>query len=810
MIDFTETKEKITIQGDKLKIEISQLTRKVKISSLITNFSLDRIEPAINLLINNKIITLLPVGRSTNSVIETLILDELGIGKQFLINLVFNNTHDKKNITIEAQLAIILYEDSDFCILKLIIPKEASKFLNYSLHSLAPLRITDGTIILNEENKTHPEKITFFEQGFQSWSYTKTRLFNEAFEPIFIDVFASINQNKDSIITGRYISEFITAISDIESKGSLIIGFCTLADAYSRIVMDHLIGPSKISWLTAYSQFDGIPINQLKKQPVCSEELFISFEPRFQGYLGLIKYAEVTGKKMNVTIHQPKVGWCSWYYYYTNISNKELLSNVKYFKQSPEISVDMLQLDDGYFTAIGDYTSFNDKFSNGLSDFVTLTHEQGKTAGLWIAPFFAAENSEIYSKHPEWFLKSVIDNEPLPVCYNWDQTEYALDLTNSEVQNHIKTLIQTIIDEWHFDFIKIDFLYAASVFESDYLVKGLTRAQIYRKGLEIIRQKMGKEKYLLGCGAPLGPSIGLVDAMRISEDTKELWDTGENPIYGYPCLKYALIGSINRSFMHNNFWVNDPDCLILRKKESELTFEEVKLQCTIFGLTGGQLLLSDDMTRLEEDRLRLALKLMPPYAESAIPIDTLYESFPIHYLLETETEIGSRALLAVINWNNEVVNRNLVLKDILTASMGSSSQFLVFDWWQEALLGCFSYEDSIIPLEIPPHGCRYLGIIPYEDSTLPLLLSSTLHITQGCKEIKKLKISSNSIELGLNQRGLHTGELFFLFPQNTKEISAEYPMAKQYNEWGILCRLKIRLLDQKDIKIEFKSIDKGE
>ncbi|MFX1249857.1 MAG: hypothetical protein ACFFBQ_20895, partial [Promethearchaeota archaeon] len=310
MIDFTETKEKITIQGDKLKIEISQLTRKVKISSLITNFSLDRIEPAINLLINNKIITLLPVGRSTNSVIETLILDELGIGKQFLINLVFNNTHDKKNITIEAQLAIILYEDSDFCIIKLIIPNEASKFLNYSLHSLAPLRITDGTIILSEKNKTHPEKITFFEQGFQSWSYTKTRLFKEAFEPIFIDVLASINQNKDPIITGRYISEFITAISDIESKGSLILGFCTLADTYSRIVMDHLIGPSKISWLTAYSQFDGIPINRLKKQPVCSEELFISFEPRFQGYLGLIKYAEVTGKKMNVTIHQPKVGWC--------------------------------------------------------------------------------------------------------------------------------------------------------------------------------------------------------------------------------------------------------------------------------------------------------------------------------------------------------------------------------------------------------------------------------------------------------------------------------------------------------------------
>ena len=84
-------------------------------------------------------------------------------------------------------------------------------------------------------------------------------------------------------------------------------------------------------------------------------------------------------------------------------------------------------------------------------------------------------------------------------------------------------------------------------------------------------------------------------------------------------MKYALIGSINRSFMHNIFWVNDPDCLIIRKENSELTNEEIKLQCTIFGLTGGQLLLSDDMGKLEGYRLSLALKLMPPYFRHSTP-----------------------------------------------------------------------------------------------------------------------------------------------------------------------------------------------
>ncbi|MFX0210276.1 MAG: glycoside hydrolase family 36 protein, partial [Candidatus Hodarchaeota archaeon] len=465
---------------------------------------------------------------------------------------------------------------------------------------------------------------------------------------------------------------------------------------------------------------------------------------------------------------------------------------------------DMLQLDDGYFTAIGDYTSFNDKFLDGLSDFVDLTHSQNKTAGIWIAPFFAAENSELFQKHPEWFLRSQKDKELLPVCYNWDQIEYALDLTHPDVQIYIENLVNTIVNKWQFDFIKIDFVYAASVFDSQYCKKGLTRAQIYREGLNLIRKTMGKGKYLLGCGAPLGPSVGLVDAMRVSKDTKELWDTGEDPIYGSPCLKYALIGSINRSFMHNNFWVNDPDCLIVRKKNSKLSDEEIKLQCTIFGLTGGQLLLSDDMRKLEKERLELALKLMPPYSNTAIPIDTLYEPLPTLYLLETDTALGKRALLAIINWNDELVKRNLSLKDILDKYI--CEHYLIFDWWGKRLLGCFSYSESLPVLDIPPHSCRYLGIIPFEDQQLPLVLSSTLHILQGCEEIKRIKINSTCFELILEQRGYHTGDLFILFPKNFKLKSVQYPFSKHSISWGTLYQLQIEMIDHQTIKMEFDKI----
>lgn len=805
MIKLLENHENIVIKGNTLQIEISKSNQKIKILSLTTNFSIDGVTPAINLFQDDEIVTLVPEVTIENSFIEAEVKDEIGTGLQFFIDLNFINESEATNIRIPATLIIKLYHQQDFCTFQLCIKTEISTPLTHSLHSLAPLRIIKGALILNENSETQPEDVTFFEQGFQSWSYTKTRTFEEAFEPIAIDVIASIHQNKDNLIAGRYMSEFITAISDIESKGSLILGFCTLADSYSRIVMDHLGGPSQISWLSAYSQFDGISINQLKKRPVSSEELFISFKSQGQGYLGLVKYAQVTKKRMNVQIHKPKVGWCSWYYYYTDISNSELLSNMKFFERSPDIPIDMLQLDDGYFTAIGDYTSFNKKFPDGLSEFVYLTHKQSKAAGIWIAPFFAAENSELFRKHPEWFLRSKKDQELLPVCYNWDQIEYALDLTHPEVKDHIQKLVNTIVNTWQFDFIKIDFIYAASVFESQYNNKKLTRAQIYREGVKLIRETMGKDKYLLGCGAPLGPSIGLVNAMRVSEDTKELWDTGNDPIYGSPCLKYALIGSINRSFMHNNFWVNDPDCLIIRKAKSDLNEDELRLQLTILGLTGGLLIISDDMEQVEEERLNLALKLIPPYPETALPVDTLYKSLPTLYLLESHGIIGERAILAIINWSDDAIDREISLQDIFHDPV-VSDRFLIFDWWKEKLLGCLPYDEQLA-LEIPAHGCRYLGIIPFEEEKLPLFLSSTLHISQGFQEVKRIESSSNHLNLTLQVPGFHTGSIFLLLPKESEIVPNKLLCSQQSAKWGNLIKLKIEMTDHKDVETEFNPIN---
>ena len=44
-----------------------------------------------------------------------------------------------------------------------------------------------------------------------------------------------------------------------------------------------------------------------------------------------------------------------------------------------------------------------------------------------------------------------------------------------------------------------------------------------RAGFEAVRRGAGDDTFLLGCGAPLGPTIGVVDGMRIGPDVAPWW-----------------------------------------------------------------------------------------------------------------------------------------------------------------------------------------------------------------------------------------------------------------------------------------------
>jgi alpha-galactosidase len=112
------------------------------------------------------------------------------------------------------------------------------------------------------------------------------------------------------------------------------------------------------------------------------------------------------------------------------------------------------------------------------------------------------------------------------------------------------------------EFYKIDFVYAGALTgrRADPAVDGVPA---YRRGLGMIRDAIGVDAYLLACGAPILPSVGLVDAMRVSPDTAPHYEPDGGDM-SQPSQRAAALTGRGRAWQHGRFWVNDPDCLLAR------------------------------------------------------------------------------------------------------------------------------------------------------------------------------------------------------------------------------------------------------
>ncbi|MHA1195205.1 MAG: glycoside hydrolase family 36 protein [Promethearchaeota archaeon] len=742
--------------------------------------------------------------------------DELGNG----VKIIFQ-TRNELNNSLSYSLQFKLYDSKDFIILNLINVSYNGEKLT---HSFIPLAIENEKLFLSgTEEHSDLNKITWFKNGWQSWSYCTVFRGDERDIPgCSSEILSMVQDNQDNIIKARFYSEYCTVITDTFSKNSLILGFITFKDQFSRITIDYE-NEVILKHLYAICCLDGI---QLSKSSInSSEELYLSAKKNNEGYIGLVDYAKVVKLKNKVDSIKKEVpiGWCSWYYYYINIKQEDMIQNLEFFRKSKDLKINFMQLDDGYFTKIGDYLTTNEKFPNGLTWLFSRINENGFKGGIWTAPFIANRRSELFKTYKDWFLTK--SGKPLKTLFNWNAFQYSLDLSRKEVLDYLKYLFKKLkfgLDKQNeienkplIQFFKIDFLHAGIPFNADYSNKALTRAQIYYKAIKAIRDSISGNLYLLGCGAPLGPCIGLVDAMRISCDTAPEWDAGYLERYengrgiAFPGLKPALINTLYRSFMHKHFWINDPDCLMIRRKETKLTLEEIRLQMTIFGLSGGQILISDKMPNLSKEEIDDAKLLIPPFNPTdfdPIPIDAFISPLPSIYALETEEKIGKRFLIAIINWSDNKIDKKLRLTNILPKKEIMEEDFLIFEFWRKEVLGIYKRDDLINLKNINPHSCVYLSIIPLNNNNKnePLIVSSSIHISQGCLEITNISFDKlkNNLEIQLKLPGYREGDLFIKIPKN-KSITRCKHHHEQWNDEHNIWKIHVEFENNSSFSINF-------
>ena len=302
-------------------------------------------------------------------------------------------------------------------------------------------------------------------------------------------------------------------------------------------------------------------------------------------------------------------GWCSWYELYGAVTEADVIANLQVARRYFDARwFRLIQLDDGFQRSCGDWDA-NDKFPHGHRWLTAAIHEAGFLAGLWLAPFAVAERSGVPVARPEWLLRDE-RGEPLVVATreDWGGRVYALDASQRAVQDHLRDLMRHTVDEWGYDYLKLDFLhYGALGTRADRWHSG---AEACRAGLRALREGAGRA-YLLGCGAPLQPSAGLFDGMRIGEDVDATWEG----------IQAASGATLHRAPLNRRLWHNDPDAMVVREP---LSLAEAQAWVSVVALGGGVALASDHLPRLTVARLDLLKRAMPvaPVAGRALDLAT--------------------------------------------------------------------------------------------------------------------------------------------------------------------------------------------
>lgn len=283
-------------------------------------------------------------------------------------------------------------------------------------------------------------------------------------------------------------------------------------------------------------------------------------------------------------------GYSSWYNRYAKIDEKSIRTDLEGCAQVLRPG-DLFQIDDGWQQGVGDWDC-NKKFPHGLKPLVDEIHGKGLKAGLWMAPFGCQKGSRLMKEHPDWLLQ--VEGKPWYCGCNWGGF-YALDIDKPEVREHLRRVFDRVLNQWGFDLVKLDFLYATAPFGD----ARESRAGRMIRAMELLRECCG-EKLILGCGVPLMPAFGLVDYCRVSCDVSLDWD--DKPYMRLihrerVSTRQAILTSLFRRQLSGRAFLSDPDVFFLREDNVKLPPEKKKLLADCCSLFGGMLLCSDDMAK---------------------------------------------------------------------------------------------------------------------------------------------------------------------------------------------------------------------
>lgn len=393
------------------------------------------------------------------------------------------------------------------------------------------------------------------------------------------------------------------------------------------------------------------------------------------------------------------VGWCSWYAYGPSVTEQDIFNNLATIKQRmPDLK--FIQIDDGYQKHMGDWLQQHPNFPSPIRDLCLKIKDEGFEPAIWVAPFIAEKDSDLFRDHPDWFIKDDI-GQPLSsgdVSFGgWRYGPwYMLDGTHPEARDYLRHVFRTMREKWQCRYFKLDAnMWGAMPFGHRH-DPAATRIEAYRAGMQAVLEGAGDDSFILGCNAPMWPSLGVVHGMRVTGDIARRWKT----------FRGLAEEGFSRNWQHGALWINDPDCIVLNNlfeenigpdgklmtPTTEMTDDEFSFHAAYILASGGMVLASDRMMDLDDRRYGMLRKLVPPVGRAA--------RFDARDFRVGRIETGEDLLVCLFNETDERIE----------ASAPLEAPCDLADFWTDAPLAASAA--SVSGVTLPPHSARVIRCRP--------------------------------------------------------------------------------------------------
>ncbi len=422
---------------------------------------------------------------------------------------------------------------------------------------------------------------------------------------------------------------------------------------------------------------------------------------------GMEAYAELNRQHLPVRTLADFAGWNSFDYYLNTETLPDILENADAIRKSPRLAerIKWICVDSGWEYRWGEYVAVEHRFPGGLPNLVKQLDARGLQTGIWTAPLMVERWStritrwdpEVLVRDPQGNFMAVFNDN----CFIVDPTHPAGERYLREVYSR---LYAAGIRYFKCDFLEFGFAHGRHRFK-----RHMSLTDVNRRVLEIIREAITPESFLVACIEAPEAAVGICDAIRISGDMHNNWSNAQ----------FSALNTAWRWWMHGRLFWNDPDMIPIRGPQTadvrraayrvetphkdlrgdtgpRFNRREAELWMAFCLLSGGLFSLCDRIDKLNPAGRRILDVAMDNLSQVAgKPIDFYQGGLPALYLQQD----GPITRLGVFNWYGETRTIRVHTDGLLEIPEGTKMEEL-WSRTRRTWSGPFT-------VKVPAHGCLF-------------------------------------------------------------------------------------------------------